>query len=192
MAEPINCRFDEASHTYYMDDVPVPSVTQALVESGIINTEFFNDWGRWRGSTVHKITQLYDENDLVEDSVDPDLVGYLDAWKKFKREFAFDIRGIEVELYHSTAKYGGCLDRVGIVAQGGGGILDIKTGPLTRAVGLQLTGYADAYESHTGIAVNHLYGVQIKEDGTYKMKTYGLEFVAWRAALTVCHWRRGK
>ena len=191
MSDPINCRFDEETHTYFMDDVPVPSVTQALVESGIINTDFFNDWGRWRGSTVHKITQLYDENDLAESSVDPDLVGYLEAWKKFKREFPSEIEGIEVELYHATAKYGGCLDRVG-VGQGGNFILDIKTGPLTRAVGLQLTGYADAYESQTGFNILNLYGVQIKEDGTYKMKTYRLEYVAWRAALTVCHWKRGK
>jgi len=185
-----NCRFIEESHTYYMDDVPVPSVTQALVDAGIINTEFFTAWGRMRGSAVHKATELYDQDDLNEETLDPAISGYLEAWKRFRREFRLEIEEIELEMYHPGSKYAGTLDRAGVGHNGKDRVIvDIKTGVLTRAVGLQLTGYADLYQEMTGKIVNKIYGVQLKEDGSYRMRMDPLDFATWRGVLAVSQWK---
>ena len=185
----INCRFEETDHIYYMDDVPVPSVTGVLKDAGLINTDFFTEWGRSRGSVVHKATEFYDEGDLNEEELDPLVVGYVEAWKKFRREFEFEIHEMEKQMYHPTARFAGTLDRVGLI-RGDRAIADIKTGQLTPVVGLQLTGYADLYQAETGNIIQKLFGVQLKENGTYAVKTYILDFAAWRAALTLAHWKR--
>lgn len=193
MTETVNCRFEEDGHQYFMDDYPVPGVTNAMQDAGVVDTTWFTEWARDRGSKVHKITEYYDEGDLAEESVDPALRGYLEAWKRFRREYEFRIEAIELEVYHPTAMYGGTLDRLGICGKTNvqlKTIVDIKSGPVQRATGLQLTGYADAYQAMTGDFVHKIMGVQLKQDGTYKITPFTLDFMTWRAVLTISNWKR--
>lgn len=191
--KPVNCRFEEEGHRYFMDDYPVPGVTNALQDAGIIDTTWFTEWARDRGSKVHKITQFYDEGELDEESVDPKLRGYLDAWKRFLNEYEFRIEAIEREVYHPIAMYGGTLDRLGISGNTNAAtktILDIKSGPVYRATGLQLTGYADAHQAMTGDYVGKLLGVQLMADGRYKVTPFTLDFMTWRAVLMISNWKK--
>jgi hypothetical protein len=176
-----------------MDDYPVPGVTNALKDAGIVDTTWFTEWARDRGSKVHRITQYYDEDDLDESTVDPRLMGYLDAWKRFRREYELEIQAVELEVYHPTAMYGGTLDRLAFTTLKGQRhltILDIKTGKVERATGLQLTGYADAYTAMTGEFIGRIIGVQLMQDGRYKMTPFPLDFMTWRAVLTIANWQK--
>jgi hypothetical protein len=189
----VNCRFDEKDHRYFIDDYPVAGVTNALREAGIVDTTWFTEWARDRGSKVHTLTQFDDEGSLDPESIDPLIAGYLAGWRKFRKEYDFKIDDIELEVYHSTAMYGGTLDRLGWTTYNGityKTIVDIKSGLVVRATGLQLTGYADAYQDMTGEFVGRIMGVQIKQDGTYKQTTFPLDFMTWRAVLQINNWKQ--
>ena len=83
-------RFDEADHTYHIDGVEVVSVTQALKECGMIDTKWFTEWARHRGSTVHKCLEFMVKGTLDLNSVDPKIQGYLDAYERFRDDTQFE------------------------------------------------------------------------------------------------------
>lgn len=80
--------FIEESHKYLLDGKELVSVTEVLPYNYTCS-EFY----RIRGKYVHKTIELYSKNDLDEDSLDPVLQGYLQAYKKFRVEYK-DIKGI--------------------------------------------------------------------------------------------------
>lgn len=45
--------FVEETHSYFWNGDRVPSITQVLVEAGIVETEFCKQSGTDRGSAVH-------------------------------------------------------------------------------------------------------------------------------------------
>lgn len=85
-------RFNSESHTYYLDGEVIPSVTQVLP----YNYDPDNTEPMERGTAVHRMCHL--NNTGVSDKAimtDPDLMpwfqnegfmGYLEAFKKFKKE----------------------------------------------------------------------------------------------------------
>ncbi len=105
--------FEPKSHVYYYDGKPLPSVTTILKAEGFIDTSFYDDYSRERGSLVHLATQLYDTEVLDEESIDPVIVPYLDAWKKFRKETGFIIEQIETPVFNPAYGYAGTPDRIG-------------------------------------------------------------------------------
>lgn len=184
-------RFDEASHTYYIDGCEVLSVTQVLVEAGIIDTKWFTVQGRHRGSTVHKCIELLVKGTLDLNSVDPKIEGYLDAYRLFVNDTGFECDEVERRVWSPSGGFAGTLDQLGGI-KGGTAIVDTKTGALLRPTGVQLTGYASGYQQETGTFVDRLIGLQLKPDGTYSMKVYRPEFEVWKACLKIAWWKRGK
>lgn len=108
-----NFSFDEDLHAYLLDGNPLPSVTEILKAEGFIDTRFYDDWSRERGSYVHLATQLDDLNILDEEKLDPVILPYLEAWRKFKKESGFIIQEIEKPMCNTTHKYAGTPDRLG-------------------------------------------------------------------------------
>src|SRR4051812_31758875 len=51
---PSGLAFDPVEHRYWLDDRPVPSVTQVLAGAGLVDYTFCREWARERGSLVHK------------------------------------------------------------------------------------------------------------------------------------------
>jgi len=104
--------FEESTHTYRLggpNGVVVPSVTQIMKAAGIIDDSFYNDTGRFRGSAVHRATQLLDESDLSPDegsldweSLDPELLPYVQAYGKFKLESGFIPEEIEKAVFYQS------------------------------------------------------------------------------------------
>lgn len=181
--------FDPELHRYYLDGRIVPSVTGVLKAASLIDDQWFDDWSRDRGSAVHQICQYLDEGDLDIKTVDPRLFGYLDAYKKFRREVQFDIQGIELKVASAIYGYAGTLDRWGFAGNGLPILVDIKTGALSPPVGIQLTGYQLALLEWYNIHCFKLFGLQLKEDGTYKMKEYKADMKTWQAALIIRNWK---
>ena len=185
------CHYDEADHRYSIDGCEVISVTQALVSAGIIDTKWFTEWARHRGSTVHKCIEFMVKGTLDLNTVDPRIQGYLDAYQKFVDETGFVCDQVERQVWSLMGQFAGTLDQIGNI-NGKTAIVDTKTGALLRPTGLQLTGYASGYHDETRMFVDRLIGLQLKPDGTYSMKPYLPEFEVWRACLKIAWWKRGK
>jgi hypothetical protein len=182
--------FDPETHIYCLDGFPVPSVTQVLSESGLIDTRWFQDYHRWRGSAVHLACWYFDQDDLDESTVPDELNGYLDAYRRFKAEQDFVIETIEAKRVHRQFGYAGTVDRTGLF-EGKATVLDLKTGAPVPAYRIQLAAYCFLMEQPWQRRLN----LQLSKDGTYKMHEYPLgelkqDFDIFNSALTVCNFKR--
>lgn len=127
-------RFDEASHTYWLGDEEILSVTTALKIAGEVDNIWFTDFGRQRGIAVHKAIQYLIEDDLDFDSLAPLLKPYVSAtvdflrWSKFKPF----VKLCEVPNYNPTFLYAGTPDLVGFM-NGSVVVIEIKSGGLGHA-----------------------------------------------------------
>lgn len=112
--------FDEASHTYTLSGfgVALPSVTGILKAEGFIDGRFYDEYSRDRGSLVHLATHYDDMGELDEVSLDPVIVPYVEAWRKFKRESGFVVEESEIPMVSLTHGYAGKPDTIGHFPKG--------------------------------------------------------------------------
>ena len=90
-----------------------PSVTTILKAEGFIDTRFYDDWRRDRGSMIHLATAYDDAGELDEENLDPVIFPYLEAWRKFRKESGFAPDKIEPPMMSTAYKYAGTPDRIG-------------------------------------------------------------------------------
>lgn len=212
--------FDPIEHRYHFDGEPVLNVTSILREHKISA-----DWSkvpaitlvekREIGRAAHIAAHYFDEGDLAPGSVAPEVCPYLDAWRRFVEEQAFQPFLLETPLVHPLMRYAGTVDRFGIVQRlhpsGRPSVVDIKTGdPDDAGAGPQTAAYeqliravfepdmfgpdvpADLWdEAWTR------YSVQLLASGKYKLCTYtqhrDLQRFNWALSLeSSCHssWRQ--
>ena len=183
-------KFDEDTHTYTLDDKVIPSVTQILSivnDFSHVSTDLLYRASKF-GTAVHKATELYDDNELNEETLDLALVSHLDGWKKFLSDTKFEVLESETRVY-SEQGYAGTFDRLGKLANKLT-LLDIKTSTtVARSTSLQLAAYKQAYEEMTGEHIEQLISVQLKP-GNYSIKIYDdpTDFLTFRNFLSVYQW----
>jgi hypothetical protein len=173
--------FDEALHRYALDGLPVPGVTSILDAAG-----FVSEWQTWseeardRGSAAHAATQYDDEGDLAEGSIDPLVVPYLEAWRRFRRETRFapiylKDGGLcrEVAVASSLYRFATTVDAVGLLPGFGAPltVVEIKTGLPGEAAALQTAAHQLALEEN-GIRTLSRCAVQLSRDGRYRIHRY--------------------
>lgn len=181
--------FDEATHGYSIGGRTVPGVTSVLASLGLIRT-VDDPAALERGRHVHEACRFFDENDIDDSSIDPIIRGYIDGWKKFRAEKKVKIRAIEKKLGMKDIGYAGRLDRWGEV-NGFPTVIEIKTGEIQKAAGLQLVAYGAAVSK---MPVARL-AVRLKPDGTYALHTFPASdwFLDWRAflgSLSLYQWKQ--
>jgi len=192
--------FDEATHTYTLNGIVLPSVTQVLEDVGLIDYSFIpgsmRDVYLRRGSAVHLATAYDDVGDLDEESLKPELRGYLEAWRKFRADSRFTWDRIEYQRFHRQYGYAGTLDRQGSVdaRMNTRTVVDIKTGHAPTWVRYQLAAYAGLYEKPIGW---RRMAVELHDDGTYGVTEFPCreflsDFQVFLAALTVFSAKRRK
>lgn len=191
-------KFLPLTHTYTWNGVPVPSVTQALCEAGIVDTQWYTEYAARRGSEVHKAIHFYNDGDLDEESLDPVIVPYIEAYKCFLRDTGAKIisheRMVFNEIYHYAGTYDVIMDISGKFYA-----VDFKTGCLQDWVGLQLAGYelvlANEYQWIDGRM-----GLQLKpQEETSRSKPYKFreykdmdDYQIFKNAVSISHWKRRK
>lgn len=189
--------FDADSHRYFWNGTPVPGVTsllEPLYDFSFVKEEIMAEASA-RGTAVHLACELYDNDDLDEESLDPALRPYLDAWIKFRAEHSFTPRLNEKQVFHTTLRYAGTLDKEGDLA-GKATIVDIKTtATLSPVVGIQLSAYEEALKSepdYTGPRKLARAAVQLKGDGNYKLHHYkdSTDWSAFVGLINVSAWKR--
>jgi hypothetical protein len=184
-----NLTFSPDDHSYKLDGTPMISVTQALVGGGLVDTSWFTEWARDRGSAVHRAIQLYEAHDLDMSTIDEYVRPFFNGYLKFRGEYDWHPEHSELHVWSNRHQYAGTLDGVG-KSRGIKTILDYKTGQLTKAVGIQLTGYALAHAECKHSVVTNLLGVRLVGDGTYRVQSYKLNPGVFYAALTIARWHR--
>lgn len=166
--------FDAETHVYMVNGRAVPSVTQLLERHGLVNTEWFTDEARARGTAVHAAIHYLDEGTLDWDSVDPRIKGYLCAYERFVYETQFESYISERPLASAKYHYAGTLDRLGWLHKLLT-LIDFKSGKHVAANEIQLEFYRRlCIENHDelGLSPNEHIGMQIvelREDGKYKL-----------------------
>ena len=162
------------------------SVTELLVAEGFIDDAWFTEYARTRGTFIHAARHLYDMGELDEDDLDPVLVPYLSAWKKFMGDSKFVVIASEVRLYNEIYQFHGKPDAIGLL-NGLPAIVDCKSGTIEPWVALQMAGYEILKGTpHKRIAV------RLKSDGKYSIKEFNnrQDRQIFMAALACYQWKR--
>lgn len=193
----VEASFCEETHTYTAPDGRrLPSVSQIIspltdgvygcIDRGVLRAaaEF--------GTAVHACTEYLDENELDEESLEPEWVPYLDAYKSFLEAFKPNYLGIELRL--ACEKYAGTLDRY---AEIGGElwIIDLKTtSEIHPHVGVQLAGYEGLLRAnypHLKDKEINLAALQLRGDGTYRFHAFESpdDKACFNALLSITSWK---
>lgn len=95
MIEVLGGRFDPNTHTYYMGESKVTGATEALSRTGLRPPTQFSsrvhaanfEYAGERGTAIHRMCELDDNGNLG--TYDPNLAGYLEAWRTFKNVYQY-------------------------------------------------------------------------------------------------------
>lgn len=181
--------FDEASHTYSVAGEVWPSVTQVLdplQELDGIPRDILAAAAAF-GSNVHAACHLDNIGELDDATLDPLLLPYLTAWRKFQTDTGAVVLMSEHRVAHPRLRYAGTLDTICLIG-GVRELVDIKsTAAIPRTVGPQCAAYAEALgEPRIRRRV-----VQLRRDGTYRAErlTDRSDFNLFLSALNIYNWR---
>jgi hypothetical protein len=188
--------FDAESHTYRVGDRLLPSVTQIIAPlySWLnIPADILERKGRL-GTAVHMATEYHDKGTLNEASVSDEVNGYLEAWRKFRRETGFFPATIERKVHNVERGYAGTLDRAGVFPNEPEAIsvIDIKSGAEHDAHGVQIAGYALAFVAERGLRTYPARrAVYLKADGTYHQRRFiePSDYPTFLGLVSVAQWR---
>jgi len=188
--------FDKEQHKYYLGSEEIPGVTTIIKDmglgpfSGAIDRSAVLEAAADRGTKVHDACQMFDENDLDIDSLDPIIDPYVRAWIKFREESGFTPKLIEEIVFDPVRRFCGRLDRTGIMGSTFSRVcLDIKTGEVYADAGIQLAAYLSCLQAETG---TKRIAVKLSNNGTYRVHEFKdrQDIQIFHAACTLWHWRK--
>ena len=163
--------FDEATHTYTLDGIQLPSVTE-VTRFCAYDYKSDRPWlaeaAARRGTAVHEACALIDYGEDPEET--PEIAGYLKAYRRFLKDWKPEWKLIECPIADRNMKMAGTMDRFGII-HNAPAILDIKTGQLhDAALSAQMTGYYQLLQHERGgVLFAELYALKLSPDGTYQL-----------------------
>lgn len=190
--------FAAPEHRYVLNGVPVPSVTQAMALAGL--DEYLGVPRRYLehaaaiGTAVHQATHFLDEGDLDLDSLDPEILGYVLSWQRFKEQHDFvpieiERRGVSVGE-NGELPFGFCLDRIAIV-DGVEYLVEIKTSKKRSPYwAVQTAAYAVGANFDGPRAAVQLHACGLAGD-LIKHPDAG-DFEEWQRAIGSAHWKLNK
>jgi len=193
--EKSNLFFDPSNHTYTFDNKRVPSVSAILLEGGFINTQFYTEEGRTRGSAVHKAIEIHCRGAHCFQS--PAIDSYMSAFKNFEKDCDWVSEIVEKPM--GCPQYAGTPDLIGLF-QGQKTIIDIKTSAtLSPSYALQLSAYEKLYRlsipdvvfsDMPSMAIKR-FVLQLTDGGKYILTEYRerSDRYIWDAAVAIHHWR---
>ena len=166
--------FDEATHTYALDGIQLPSVTE-VTRFCAYDYKSDRPWlaeaAARRGTAVHEACALIDYGEDPEET--PEIAGYLKAYRRFLKDWKPEWKLIECPIADWNMKMAGTMDRFGII-HNAPAILDIKTGQLhDAALSAQLTAYKMifSWDPRCGFGkIQALYALKLSKDGTYELR----------------------
>jgi hypothetical protein len=203
MATAIQFSFVPETHTYTdSNGVMRPSVSQVIKSEGLISFAGISpsvlERKRQLGTLVHKVTELYDQGeDLNQYEIPEEVWPYFDGWVNFRADCCFEPGLIEHRLLAQVHGmwYGMCLDRRGQI-DGVEHIIEVKCGAIEHpAWGVQLAAYALGMEPTTtkqpARAVIQL-GTQFPRGYKTHPYTEQSDYTEWLNCLSSSMWKINK
>lgn len=178
--------FDESTHTYTINGVVVPSVTEVcrfLSYDQKSDRPWLAKAAADRGTRIHAACTLIDYGEEPEET--PEIAGYLKAYRRFLKDYRPEWVGIEYITGNAALGLAGTVDRYGTLYDGRLCILDIKSGAQLHLAPLraQLTGYQQLLHAERGFSPAHLYGLHLTKEGTYTLREVPCDYELLDACL---------
>ena len=174
-------------------------VTHIIQEAGLSDygavPERIMEIARNRGDVGHKTCELYDLNNLKIKTVDSRIMGYLNAWIKFKKDTGVVIETIEQQVKSDRYRYQGTPDRIAVI-NNQRGPLEIKiTAKMMPSTAYQEAAYMQAWnEQNPKRRAITRYAVLLREDGNYELPPMDFfrpgDFNVFLAAMVICNAKR--
>lgn len=199
--------FDEPSHTYTLDGHRLPSVTQILEpikpDFSMVPPDVL-ERKRQFGTAVHLACELDDLGELDDDATDAEIMGCVQAWRRFKSDTSAQIVLNEQRLYHPALRFAGTVDRVAFLrlqadTSGAPWVLDLKTGVEPHPTyGAQLSGYLLLLNAQPEEGVmpsgTRRATVHLDASGTYRFHRFPNpnDEAAFMACLSIHHWKESQ
>lgn len=185
--------FDEATHTYRVNGVAVPSVTTILSAFNRSLDRVPRDVLEAKaalGKAVHKACELHDADELDEASIHPSVAPYLAQWRRFRADVPFELIANEQILLNPLHGYIGTADRL-IRLEGARSVLDIKTGVALPWHELQTAGYAAAAEKYAPEPVTRRFSLHLTPD-RYRLIEHrkATDRPTFMGAVALYHWMK--
>jgi CRISPR/Cas system-associated exonuclease Cas4 (RecB family) len=186
-------KFNAGNHQYILNGKIIPSVTEIIRLGGLIsyNANTNNEWYMLRGKYLHQAIQLFLQDNLDRDALDPQLEPYLSGFEKFMSDTSMEIQGYEQPLYHSLYLYAGTPDIWGRL-NGSTVVIDVKTGSPAKWHVLQLAAYAELLKA-SGTAITSGAILYLSKN-SYKLTPVSVGELqrglsVFLSALTVSRWK---
>ena len=137
--------FDKERHLFSCKGGRVPSVTQMIRDLNI-DTYFKKSQSAMdRGSYVAGAIKLWNEDRLEEAGVEPEFLGYIEAYKQWRKDNDVIVTGSEMIVSNELLWYAGILD-IEVLLRGVPTVIEVKTGGAYRSHILQLALYCLTYK----------------------------------------------
>lgn len=188
-------RFEEETHSYWLGKQYLPSVSEVLAPVNVGYDDIpahILAFAAARGHAIHAACALLAQKNLEWSTVDESIVGYVKAAALFLREAEVRVLGVEHRMCDPTLRYAGTLDLLALMGPHTC-VFDWKaTAVMPRTAGMQTAAYDALYRRNLGgTRPNKRYGVQLFEDGKYKLFPFTdpRDYSWFTSALNLWHWR---
>jgi len=157
--------FEEKGHKYFHGGVQIPGVTSLIDSFGLVNHKASKGYLD-RGTAIHLMLQLHDENDLDEELV---IINkpWLDGYKLFLSDTGFKPMRIEAMAHHDNYLIATRIDRDGKM-NGELVLLELKSGAKQQWWGWQLALQQIAVQEE----YKKRFALSLTGDGKYKLHAF--------------------
>ncbi len=180
--------FKEEDHSYWLGVCQLPSVTKIIADCGLYGdaSAYFTDYSRNRGLYVHLAIKYHIDGTLDDSTIDPVILPYLNAWKKFEGDTGFISEITEEPMASEAFSFAGTPDHIGKL-NGFMACVDVKTGvTVFPAEQIQLAAYEILYGKPLKRVSLHL-----SNEGKYKITEHKdrQDRGIFLACLSLYHWK---
>lgn len=159
--------FDEATHTYKVNGLIVPSVTKVLSDLLPCYQAKDSAWHMQRGRAVHACAAMIARGEPFD--FDPAIHEQVLAIRRFFADLKPVVAGVERQLYSSRYRFAGTCDLIARLSKKSALVLIDWKASFSPSLPYQLAAYSLAAEETLDEHIASGVGVEIHDDGTYKM-----------------------
>lgn len=168
-------RFDAGLHEYYLEGVLVPSITQMIEMAGLVESDYYTEESRVRGTAVHDLTAAYDLKALEPEACTSKYRGWLFAHVAAMRIVRPTWSHVEEPFVHGRLRFGGRPDRLGLVYRLRS-VAEIKSGGPEKCHQIQTALQAILAAAESGVALPPEHwtrlALYLKKDGKFKLEQH--------------------
>lgn len=170
-------RFDEDTHTYYLDGLKIPGYSEIAKATGLVDfsgvrKDILRAASNF-GTAVHSMCELWDKGVLNVKKLDPNLKPYLEGYRKFLLKYEPDLypEWIEQPTYSPKWRFGVTPDRLATIRRKLTTYEIKATASIHKSVAIQTAAQALAIEGRIGVKIKQRMCVRLVPDD-FEVKIY--------------------